>query len=431
MIMSLLQLPNDILREIIGYLYHEHKFNISALGALANTCQYMNHAISLNGDRSPVTKRDIARRKYINQLRTDPTMLSIATLVNQPLSNLNIKFLLTIIPYDIILILKTTPDNYCHVTENPMITIEILLDLIDRKPELRGIDFRLRANSIITAQELESRGLKCATRIVATLMQHYRKTGLVDHTDYNNRIECDIRTDYIYIPNASRVCFELGRDKNVPIEVLHKYRDKYDVKSINVNESARWLESPEYCSKYVHEYLTAQLRANDYVLCCVCDINFIINNPQYSWNWSQISDRADVTFELLRKYPHLPWVYNKFNPVYDNYSDLTEHYESASPRAQKLQSLFEMTLNGTLTMDDIIATETDIKWDYMILIKVPELPIASLLEHYNDKITNRATTFYILSLRKDVTIEHVKKFTSFWWNLSEFDCLKKYSCVNF
>lgn len=421
--MSLLTVPIDVLREIVGYLYYEHKFDISAIGALASTCKYMNYVMRLNSAHSPVTERDMARRKYINQLRRDPVIIDLFQMYGTGIYVHNHEFLLTALPYDTLIKVTSYPNGRHVITKNPLITIEILLDLIDRGLVRRDVKFHLSAKSIITARELASHGLECETHIVATIMQHYRRTGQIESfAPKSLLLECGSEYNaYILETYHHLVC-----DRDVPIDVLHKYRDKYNVTIFDHLESARWSADSEYFRKYVHESLNKF--ANDIIVCYECDIDFIVNNPQYPWNWEAINRRVDITTELIRKYPHIKWEYSLFDPISDYHRGSS--VESQEQRINCARTLHEMCINGTITMDIILA-DPDVVWDPLTLLKISNIPIGCILEHYYDKMKHIQYMHYSISCREDITIEHIKRFMNRFCYLDKVKSLKKYISVNF
>jgi len=379
---------NEILLEITSYLYYEYKFDITALSALSLCCCELRRIIDLNGKRSPVTSADRARRQTIYKRRGDDTIQRLMTL-NRP----NDAFLITIATYnDIVQARQINSLDMVCITSNPLITIEILDDLIAKGIVDKNMYFRISYKSVITYQQLESRGLQLqVTSIIpAKIISDYK---LGKSLKLNPLLD------------VNGVYTTLLEDDSAPLAFLCAFRDQNNLPEccyLELNAFLSRLSLPDsyrdgFVAKYHNHYIFS-------MFAMIVDLEYILKNPSLNWPWNLLREIRHIDMLTIRNNPQCAW-------VLDN--DYIAPVSNALINAKYQR--------GELTTADII-DNPNINWNWKKLAFEPYIDIDVILPH----LDNVFTQFY---RRDDITIEHVLKYHTNSWNFRSLSFLQKYRAM--
>lgn len=395
---TLINLPREMLREIIKHLYYEYKFDISSLGNLSATCRLLNAIMDLNGSNSPVTLRDRARRKHIARVNADKQITQLFDNIHWCIdtclyTNNNIR----VATRELIIKYQNPYRPWALVTFGPLITIEILLDLIHQGVVSHTTKFILSSKSVITVNELFMHGL------------------LLDQDEYKKYfapLEILTGVEYDYA--------DLLNEQHLSVKFLREYRDRRNLPKYTPDEIRRFCADPEYGDAYARElvglYNAHLLTNHTWTLACAhININFIINNTHINWNWHRISCRSDITIKLVRDNPQCPWDAFHLSPIY-----------LYDPTNNKHVEMYKLYIQDELCTQTII-DNPNIEWRWEHLAGTLKVDARLLMQQ--DVSHFQARSFMLaMSYRNDIELSIVLENPNARWEFSELKFLKKYRC---
>ncbi len=418
----LTDLPHDILREIVKYLYYEYKMDILSLDNLSATCRLLRSVIDLNGSNSPVTRRDRVRRKHIARVNNDK---QIEQLLNSA-GRCVFEYLYTdaahIATCKLILKYRNHQQEWDMITRGPLITIEILLDLIAQSVVPRTTMFSLSRNSAVTVEDLSKYGLlinpiNCGN---LTAAQYKKYIGDIPSHMIRKLIitegEIDVQCGYSY--------YELVGNKHLSVKFLREYRDLHNWSKYSITEIRRFSRDPEYGEAYARELVDLHRAHNDAYgneriiwsyACKYININFIINNAHIDWNWRIVSNRPDITFELVRNNPQCAWDVCGISPISRHDISNSKHTE-----------IYNLYMRDELCTKTII-DNLDIEWVWHRLARSPKVDARYLMQHARHYPS--PNFMFYMSSRNDIDLPILLEYPA-WWNPRRLKLLKNYGYDN-
>lgn len=426
---TLNDLPLDMHLEIMSCL------DVQTTGRVAQLNRYWRQ---LTNPAALVTSSDRARRTRCGLLRRDGRISKLFA----SLSDRAARHLIGHpgVLYDDITAKLPKPDapTRLRIAENPNITIEMLLEYT-RDIDLTGYQCLLSSNSTITYDELILHGIPIHEGSVCALTYaQFVKLNL----------QGDLRTAFYrsgritpedIIANADEfdgLYIGLLINENIPtVFLLEHFGITVNGKPVNCmfldQEIIRAMRSPirvEYQSS-----LAAQAACNAYLCSRICnnfdiikslDREFILNHPDWDWNWTLITMSKKITVWDHLKLSKIPW----------NWDGIPIAMQMAAyGRPTEINLKYEkMCEDGTITIADIKSKDG---WNWIRLATVPSLDIRELLLEYmaskDFNITTNWRFYAALSSREDLTVDIVYEYPQVAWNCNIIiDHIYKKLCNN-
>jgi hypothetical protein len=396
-------LPPDIHKEILHYL------DIRMIGRVAQLSTYWQKLTSLT---AWVTSSEKARRMRILALRQYNVVEELLKYAGP--ENLTNLIECPNITFDIIARFPKIRWYWPLMTINPNITLEMLLELINKCEIPASTKFLIDNSSAVTRDELIGCGLgvKMCTRVITINDIHllnYDDDDMVTFQMLGNITEDDILNCKEIEWNYDLFVLNI----NLSVEFLYNYRERTR-RLLPINERFTHREVHRFCTdstygpKYEQQLVAAMSDGSlipdpDMVFACSIFLSYatLLKYPQLC-NWNSICLRRNIPFNVMIEYFDQSRRWFTYNQIIDLPDDFTVEH----PWLQYVK----MYHDNELTLDVVLANP-HVSWSWRRLAQCRTIAICDLL----DKAPMSDELMLGISERPDLTINIVVKYSNLSW----------------